>query len=212
LLYVNAERAPRRDAAENRAALLTAAAAVLARDPEAPLEAVAAAAGLSRRALYGHFSSRDDMWAELLRRGAERVQSAVTGVEHPDSRVEIALTGARLWEQVEDVRVLAQAAVRGPLQKMVGETLAPLRTALARSVTRGVAAGELRQDIEPARLARLIEGAALAVLDEATRFDVSDEEGRRLVMAATLAVAGLSWREARELVEATPELREGEER
>lgn len=203
------ERAPRRDAAENRAALLDAARRVLARDPEAPLEEIVAAAGLSRRAFYGHFASRDEMRAELTRRGAERVATAVRDIRHEDARVEIALIGTTLWEQVEHVRVLAQAAVRGPLQSVIAESLAPLRATLAATVRRGIASGQLRSDIEPATLARLIEGAALAVLDEAARSDVTDAGGRALVIAATLGMAGLSWRETQELVASAPQLNRG---
>jgi AcrR family transcriptional regulator len=203
------ERAPRRDAAENRAAILAAAKTVLSRDPEAPLDEIVAAAGLSRRAFYGHFASREEMRAELARSGAERVAAAVREIRHEDSRVEIALIGTGLWEQIEDVRVLAQAAVRGPLQSVIAESLAPLRTTLAATVRRGIAAGELRTDIEAATLARLIEGAALAVLDEAARSNVSDASGRTLVVAATLGMAGLSWRETQELVATTPILATG---
>ncbi|BDZ45269.1 hypothetical protein [Naasia aerilata] len=149
------------------------------------------------------------MRAELTRRGAERVAAAVRDIRHEDARVEIALIGTGLWEQVEDVRVLAQAAVRGPLQSVVAESLAPLRATLAATVRRGIASGQLRTDIEAATLARLIEGAALAVLDEATRSDVSDARGRALVVAATLGIAGLSWRETQELVASTSELNGG---
>lgn len=58
-------RAPRRDAASNREALLDAARAILNRDPEASLDTIAAAAGLTRRAVYGHFPSRNTLLAEL---------------------------------------------------------------------------------------------------------------------------------------------------
>src|SRR4051794_36425220 len=128
------ERAPRRDATENRAAILAAALTVLSRDPDAPLEEIVAAAGLSRRAFYGHFASRDELRSELARRGAERVAAAVADIRHDDSRVEIALTAARMWEQIEHVRVLAQSTVRGPLQAVIADALAPLRATLAANV------------------------------------------------------------------------------
>jgi hypothetical protein len=44
------------------------------------------------------------------------------------------------------------------------------------------------------------------VLDEAVRADISHEEGHRLVMLVALSTAGLSWREAAELIDASPEL------
>ncbi|MES2169657.1 MAG: helix-turn-helix domain-containing protein, partial [Actinomycetota bacterium] len=108
-------RAPRRDATENRGALLDAARALLNRDPSASLEAIAAEAGLSRRSVYGHFANRDDLLSELVTLGSQRVAGTLDGVSHPDPVVRLALIGARLWREVESVRVMAVIAVRGPL-------------------------------------------------------------------------------------------------
>ena len=80
----------------------------------------------------------------------------------------------------------------------VGLALAPLRAALVATVARGQEAGELRRDLPATAVARLIEGAALAVLDEANRTPITADEGRRLVVLAGLGAAGLDWREAGE--------------
>ncbi|CAQ02244.1 TetR/AcrR family transcriptional regulator [Clavibacter sepedonicus] len=201
-------RAPRKDAATNRQALIDAAVVALDRDPDASLETIAAAAGLSRRAVYGHFATRDDLVREVLQRGARRVVESLEGITHPDSRIHLALIGARLWAEVEQVRVMARVAVRGPLAREVATELAPLRAELLRVVERGIAAGELRSDIPAPTLARLVEGGALAVLDEATRSDIGRAEGHSLVLLTSLAICGLDWRAAGELIAATPELRE----
>lgn len=191
-------RAPRRDAAENRLALLAAAKTELNLDPDASLEAIATRAGLSRRAVYGHFASRDELLGELIVSGAERIAAAVGGLEHPDPRIAIAGLGTSLWAEVDSVRPMAQLAVRGPWMSAVGVALAPLRGRLAATVARGQQDGVLRQDVSAARAARLIEAAALAVLDEANRSPLTRDEGRRLVVLASLGAAGLSWREAGE--------------
>jgi AcrR family transcriptional regulator len=188
-------RARRRDAAENRAAILVAAATTLNNDSGATLEAIAAEAGFSRRAIYGHFATRDELIRELIARGAERVAHAVTGITVTDSRIAIAQIGERLWREVDGVRVMAQFAVRGPFAEEVGRALAPTRKLLHDAVDMGIRSGELRQDINAALLTRLIEGAALAVLDEATKTALDHNEGARLVMTAGLAMAGLSWTE-----------------
>ena len=127
---VGARRAPRRDAEENRTALLDAATTALGSDPDASLEAIAAAAGLSRRAVYGHFANRDDLVAASVARGAVRLADATADIERDDARVALALLGARLWDAVEQVRVLASLAVRGPSLAVVGEALAPVRARL----------------------------------------------------------------------------------
>jgi AcrR family transcriptional regulator len=192
---------PRRaDAEHNRTAILEAAAVALNRDPDATLQDIAADANLTRRALYGHFSTRDDLIVALLSRGASRITQSITAVDCGDSRKSIARIGSRIWGEVEHVRVMARFAVRGPFAPIVAEALAPLRLQLLSVVERGVATGELRQDIAPELLSRLIEGSALAVLDEANRTPLDREEGARLVMHAGLAMAGLSWQESQHTI------------
>ncbi|MGA0567549.1 TetR/AcrR family transcriptional regulator [Rathayibacter sp. KR2-224] len=199
-------RAPRKDAAENRSALLEAAVRLLNRDIDASLEAIAAEAGLSRRAVYGHFATRDDLVREVLVRGAERIGASILPIEHVDARVEIALYGATLWREVRHASVTAEFAVRGPHMQLVAQSLEPARAKLRTTVRRGVNDGVLRRDIAPEPLARLIERAALDVLTEATHEGLDARAGHTLVMVTALSVAGLGWREANELVAETPEL------
>ncbi|WP_371740807.1 TetR/AcrR family transcriptional regulator [Frigoribacterium sp. CFBP 13712] len=203
-------RAPRRDATANREALMAAAVRLLNTDPGVPLEAIAAEAGLSRRSVYGHFATRDDLVREVTLRGAARIgAAAVVQPSSSDPVVQLAALGARLWSEVEHVRVMAQLTVRGPLMHVVGEALAPLRAFVRETVRRGVVEGRMRSDIDVDTLAHLVEGAALSVLDEATARDLGRAEGHRLVMLAVLAVVGLGWREAQELIAGSPELELG---
>jgi AcrR family transcriptional regulator len=199
-------RAPRRDATANREALLGAAAAALNEDIDTSLESIAARAGLSRRAVYGHFSTRDELLVEVFTRGARRLAALLDPVSHPDPLVEIALFGATLWAEVEHVRVSAALAVRGPHRAMVGTALDPARERLRETVRRGMEAGRIRTDLDRETVTRLIENAAVSVLDEATRARLTPEAGHRLVMLAGLGAAGLGWREAGELIASTPEL------
>jgi AcrR family transcriptional regulator len=197
-------RAPRRDAALNRTAILDAAAVLLNQDSGSSLSAIAAEAGLTRRAVYGHFETRDDLILALLTRGAERIAANIhldsVDSANGDSREAIARLGALLWREIGHVQVMAQFAVRGPFMAVVGEALAPLRLLLREVVERGIAAGQLRTDLEASLLARLIEGAALAVLDEATRTPLEGAAGAHLVMTASLGMAGLSWAESTTVV------------
>ncbi|MFF9564872.1 TetR/AcrR family transcriptional regulator [Leifsonia sp. NPDC014704] len=199
-------RAPRRDATANREAILGAAAIALNEDIDASLESIAARAGLSRRAVYGHFATRDELLVEVFTRGARRLAALLDPVSHPDPLVEIALFGATLWAEVEHVRVSAALAVRGPHREMVGTALDPARERLRDTVRRGMESGRIRTDLDRETTTRLIENAAVSVLDEATRARLSPEAGHRLVMLAGLGAAGMSWREAGELIASTPEL------
>ncbi len=197
-------RATRKDAVENREAILVAAAVVFRREPEASLDAVATEAGLSRRSIYGHFASRDELLAELMVRGGARISAALADVHDDDPRTHLALIGAALWTEVQQVRVLAQLAIHGPLEQTIAEALVPVRASVRVAARGGVEAGWFRSDLPVESLARLIEDAAIAVLDEAVRADLSEAEGRRLVMAMGLSVAGLSWREADAVIRELP--------
>lgn len=189
-------RAPRRDAAENRVALLDAARLALRSDPDASLETIAAAAGLTRRSVYGHFATRDELVNAVVVAGAERVASSITAVRGDDPLTTIALIGDVLWAQVDHVRIMAPLAVRGPLRAVTAAALEPVRTLLLRTVEAGVADGSIRPDIDAGVLARLVESTAVGVLEEATRSGLSTSAGRRLVMLATLGAVGLSWQDA----------------
>ena len=193
-------RAPRRDAAENREAIILAAAAALNADPSASLEAIATAAGLSRRAFYGHFATRDDLLRDLALHGAERLNATLDGDgEHGTETtpaVDLALLGARLWDEIDHVRVMALVTVRGPQSSLLGDALSPLRRRVRHLVQRGADDGAFRADIEVPRLSRLVESAAISVLDEAARHGLTTDEGRRLVVLSVLSIAGFSAQEA----------------
>lgn len=196
----------RRDAVENREALLAAARVELNLDAEASLEAIAARAGLSRRSVYGHFATRDELLRELITLGATRVAGAVGGVDHDDPLVRLALIASRLWREVDDIRVMAVFAVRGPLKGHTADALAPLRARVVAAIEDGAAAGSVRRDIPAARLARLVEDAALSALDEASVDGMPAADAHRLVMLLVLATAGLSATQAAELIDTHPEL------
>jgi len=199
-------RAPRRDAAENRTALLDAARLILNQDPDASLETIATAAGLSRRAVYGHFATRDDLVRALLDRGASGVVASLESVSHPDPTVRVALIASRLWHEVENIRVMALFAVRGPLKLHTAAHLAPVRLRVREAVEQGQADGTFRTDIPSDRLARLIEDSALSVLEESARSALAQREGHRLVMLTTLGTIGLGWREAAAVIDTHEEL------
>ena len=189
-------RSRRKDAAENRESLLGAARRTLASDPHASLDAIAAAAGLSRRSVYGHFPSREALLAELLERGAARVASAVNAVEHAEPLAEIALLGRVVWDQVDEVRAITLFAVRGPFRDRIAPALALLHERITDAAARAARDGHARTDLPPATVARLVEGAAFTVLDEAARSRLTRAEGVRLVVLAGLGALGLGWRDA----------------
>lgn len=203
-------RAPRRDAAANREALLEAARVLLNEDPETSLDAIATAAGLTRRSVYGHFPSRNTLLAELAERGAARVAAAVAGAASADPVVDIALLGRLVWDEIEHVRAMTRVVVHGPLRERIGPALGPIHERLVRDAASAAELGTGRGDLPPETVARLIEGAAFTVLDESTRAGLSRIDGRRLVILAGLGALGLSWREAHGVLDTHHALLDGE--
>lgn len=192
-------RAPRRDATENRAALIEAAKTALQGDPDASLETIAAAAGLSRRAVYGHFPSRDDLVREVVTIGAARIAAAMPTspdlAELPPA-ARIAAIAVALWSEVSHVRSMAAVAVRGPFIESVAAEFAPVRAQVRQACALGIADGTMRDDLDADALGRLVEDACIAVLDEATRSGTSAQDGRRMVVLSALGITGIDWRTA----------------
>ncbi|MBN9176825.1 MAG: TetR family transcriptional regulator [Microbacterium sp.] len=192
-------RRPRKDAAANRAGILRAAATTLATDPSASIDQIARAAGLSRRALYGHFDDRHALLAELISAGSQRFNAIAASVDEPDARLALARLTATLWTEAAHVQVAAALALSEAHVEETAAALAPLRRTVAAIVRSGQEAGTLRTDIAAPTLARLIEEAArLAV----SRIDAASPAATDLAVRTVLSIAGLSWREAEDLLAA----------
>ncbi|MFE1664734.1 TetR/AcrR family transcriptional regulator [Microbacterium sp. P02] len=198
-------RRTRRDAVENRAGILAAATHAIAHDPHASIDAIARGAGLSRRALYGHFDDRDTLIREIVAAGAQRFNAIALAVDDTDARLALARLTSLLWREAAIVQVAAAIALD---EIHVGETadaLAPLRRQVLAIVRRGQDERMLRTDVTPHTLARLVEETARTVV---TRMDAASPEARSLAIRAVLSIAGLSWREAVDLLDAHPALLE----
>lgn len=195
-------RRPRRDAAANRAGILSAAATTIAHDPHASIDTIARAAGLSRRALYGHFDDRDALLHELITAGAPRFNAIAATVDESDpAPFALARLTARLWTEAAHVQVAAAIALDETHVESTAAALAPLRRTVAAVVRRGQDDGSLRSDLTAATVARLVEETARTVV---TRVDASSPEAGPLAIRAVLSIAGLSWREADAVLSSLP--------
>lgn len=189
-------RARRRDAATNREALLRAAQTVLAENPHASLDTIAHAAGLSRRALYGHFADRDSLLHEVIAIGAERFNTIAEATTDTDPRVALAGMATRLWREVSTVRALANIALDNHHVTETARALEPLRRRVREITHEGVRSGVFRRDVLPEVLAFLIEETARSVL-RGLRLETHDAGA--IVSKVILSIAGLSWEEQAEI-------------
>ena len=196
-------RRPRKDAAANRAGILRAAATMLASDPSASIDQIARAAGLSRRALYGHFDDRHALLTELIMGGSQRFNAIAASIDDTDAPLALARLTATLWTEAAHVQIAAALALTEAHVEETAAALAPLRRTVAAIVRGGQEVGTLRTDITAPTLARLIEEAArLAV----SRIDASSPAATDLAVRAVLSIAGLSWRETEALLATHPDI------
>lgn len=196
-------RVRRSDAATNHKTLLQTAQIVLAENPQASLGTIARAAGLSRRALYGHFADRESLLREVIALGAERFNTIAAATDDADPRVAIARLAARLWREAIAVRAAANIALSEAHVSATVRSLAPLRQRVRDLTRTGTAAGLFRRDMTPEVLAVLIEETARATL----RQEQLDPGGDPLlIVRVVLSIVGLSWAEQADLMAAHPDI------
>jgi AcrR family transcriptional regulator len=193
----------RRDALANREALLRAAQSMLATNPTASLDVIAQAAGLTRRAVYGHFADRDSLLREVIAVGAQRFNAIAETTDESDPRVTLARMATRLWREASAVRATANIALDDAHLADTVLALAPLRRRIRDLTKAGVDSGAFRADMPAELLAFLIEETARATLRE-LRLTTTDADST--VVRVVLSIAGLSWREQAELIDAHPEI------
>jgi len=195
-------RERRSDATTNHKALLHAAQIVLAENPHASLETIAQTAGLSRRALYGHFADRETLLGEVIALGAERFNTIAEIIDDIDPRVALARLAARLWREASAVRAAANIALSEAHVSETVRSLAPLRRRVRELTDAGIAAGAFRRDVSPEVLAILIEETARATLRQ-TRLTGSNPS---VIARVVLSIVGLSWTEQAALIASNPDI------
>jgi TetR/AcrR family transcriptional regulator, mexCD-oprJ operon repressor len=152
----------RSDARRNVEAILEAARAALAEDPQTSMGQIARRAGVHRATVHRHFAAREDLVRALHARAREACLEAVEEArEHGGPPREALHRITRSWIEVADQYRLQQYGVLfapGDAevdQGTMGDDLVAL-------LADGARAGELRDDVDPACLAALWAGMVLA--------------------------------------------------
>ncbi|MFI8946993.1 TetR/AcrR family transcriptional regulator [Streptomyces sp. NPDC053750] len=186
-----------------RARILRAAERELSRDPDAGLTEIAAAAGVARRTLYGHFTGREALVEGLVEEAAEAVRRAMAGPDAPARDDAPATALARfvrtLWPVGDRYGTLiALARRRGLGPDRVNTILGPARDTVAGIVARGQRAGTFHTGLPPGALGAALEAQLLALL-ACARAGTWDDDGTGAAVAA-LITAGVAGDVARETV------------
>ncbi|MFJ8581002.1 TetR/AcrR family transcriptional regulator [Micromonospora sp. NPDC093277] len=184
----SAPRAQRADARRNVEAILDAAVACLARDPEVSVVEVAAAAGVGRVTLYGHFKTRADLIDAALVRTIQRADRILDATDTTGDPVE-ALTRlvASSWQIVDQFRNILLAAQRElPAERIRGihdRILGRVRSV----VERGQRTGAFRTDLPKHWLLTTVFSLMHAAAEDAAAGRVKVDQVPDLIAATLLA-------------------------
>ena len=163
----------RKDAAERREALLTAAAEAFARDGlDTPLHVIAEQAGVGRATLYRNFADRSELALavfvgqidDLHQRTQERLDDPEVFIWFLGQMTELMIQSAGLAGAIRDLKDEALAPIRSGLKRAGAEALAVSQ-----------AAGRVRPDlsVEDTRVLALMLGAPSRTVGAADRDQLS---------------------------------------
>ncbi|MFM9629212.1 MULTISPECIES: TetR/AcrR family transcriptional regulator [Streptomyces] len=191
-----APRGPRpRKPRATRTRILDAARQTLGHDPDSSLGAIAEAAGVARRTVYGHFTGRAALIEGLTAEAAEAIRLAIADARAPrpdpdplpDPATDLARFVLTLWPVGDRYRTLLGLARQDLGAQRVSELLAPARDTVAAILARGQQHGVFHTGVPPGPLSRALEAHLLALLDSVNSGLWADD-GTGAAAAALIAV------------------------
>ncbi|NLT06202.1 MAG: TetR/AcrR family transcriptional regulator [Solirubrobacterales bacterium] len=180
---------PRRraDAERNVARILDAAIDLLASRPDASMSQVAAAAGVSRQTVYGHFASREALLEAVAERALAETLAAIDGSDPergPPAEALARLTDAWWSAVVRHAEVLGALAAAYPDRGDVHALHAPIRARIEALARRGQDSGAFAADSAPGWLAAAFVGLMHAAADEVAAGRLArPDAGRQLAVS-----------------------------
>jgi TetR/AcrR family transcriptional regulator, mexCD-oprJ operon repressor len=183
-----APRAQRADARRNIAAILDAATDCLVRDPEMSIAGIAAAAGVGRITLYGHFKTRADLvdavMLQIIGQAGTVLDATDTGGDPADA---LARLVASSWQIVHHFRNILLAAQRELPAERIRSVHDPILRRVQSLIGRGQAAGTFRSDLPRQWLITTAFSLMHAAAEEAAAGRVTADDAPRLITATLLA-------------------------
>jgi AcrR family transcriptional regulator len=139
----------RSDAQRNRERILAAAAAALAADPGASLNAIAKQAGVGAGTLYRHFPTREDLVLALYGHEIERLSATVDDLLAREAPVDaLRIWFLRLADLIHLKHGLGDALDSAAARDVIDASYAPVLGAIRRLLDAGAQAGALRADLD----------------------------------------------------------------
>lgn len=180
---------PRRaDARRNIAAILDAALDCLVRDPQASIADIAAAAGVGRITLYGHFPSRPELIDATFAYALDQADQVLAAVDlSGEPRQALARLIASSWQIVDRYRGALAAAQRElPPERIRAHHGQPMNRVEA-LLTRGQQAGAFRTDLPLDWLVALFYTVMHGAAAEITAGRLPAADAPRMITATLLA-------------------------
>ncbi|MEV4764182.1 TetR/AcrR family transcriptional regulator [Micromonospora chokoriensis] len=152
------DRHRRADARRNSSAILDAAVRLLDAQPDASLDAIASAAGVTRQTVYAHFPSREHLMAAVVRRITDEAVAAMDAADPDngsatDALIRVLEAGAQTAGRYP---VLVQQIASLPVSPNVDEERhAPVAERINRVIRRGQASGEFDKGLPAGWLATI---------------------------------------------------------
>lgn len=183
-----AGRTRRADARRNAAAILDAATDCLARDPEMTIADIAAAAGVGRITLYGHFKTRAELVDAVLSRTIEHADAILGATDTAGDPPEaLARLVASSWQIVHQFRNILIAAHRELSAERIRGVHDPILRRVRDLIERGQAAAAFRRDLPGQWLTTTTFSLMHAAAEDAAAGRVQADDAARLITATLLA-------------------------
>lgn len=187
-----ARRRRRADAERSRAAILDAAVRLLRQRPDAGMEAIATAAGVTRQTVYAHFSSRDELLAATVDRITENAVAAMDAAaldEGPATAALLRFLDAS-WRSFEDNAPLLQAAPRVTPTESDRRRHEPVTDRLTRLIERGQSSGEFTPGLSPSWLVAMMVALGHAAGEEVGSGRLTSAAAEAALRTTVLRVLG----------------------
>jgi TetR/AcrR family transcriptional regulator, mexCD-oprJ operon repressor len=181
-------RAQRADARRNVAAILDAATDCLARDPEMSIAGIAAAAGVGRITLYGHFKTRAELVDAVMTRTISHADAILGATDTGGDPAEaLARLVAASWQIVHQFRHILLAAQRELPAERIRDVHDPILRRIRSLIGRGQRAGTFRTDLPEQWLITTAVSLMHAAAEDTAAGRIEAGDAARLITATLLA-------------------------